>query len=176
VLGQDGPALTDIFSRIVLKLRPEETQRVNEVLRATYREYLTLERQNLEQHADDAGRTVVTIKPFPDAIARLEDRLWSQLDGVLDPRQQETARFNLRLDAMPVRAPMSLDEIVSPGFFGWGKEGARLEFWRLGTWHHWKVQTRGYEYESRGPELPTDYARFLPDPAAEATEPSSPPQ
>jgi hypothetical protein len=176
VLGPDGPALTDTFARVVLKLRPEQTERVNEILRTTYGEFLTVERQNIEQRTDDAGHTVLTINPFRDAIARLEDRLWSQLDRQLDPQQQETARLNLRLDPVPVRAGMSVADFVSPGFFGWGQEGARLEIWRVGTWHHWKVQTRGYEYEARAPNLPAEYARFAPEPAAEATDIVSPPQ
>jgi hypothetical protein len=161
VLRSDGPALTDVFAQVVLKLPPEKTERVNQILQAAYREFLTVEQQNTEKNTDDAGHTQVTIKPFPDSIARLENGLWSQLDDVLDPQQQETARLNLRLDPSPIQPPISLRDLVGPGFFGWGKEGAGLEFWRVGTWHHWKVQTRGYVYESRAPQLPDEYQRFV---------------
>lgn len=168
MMGSGGPVLTDVFAHVVLKLQPPQIEEVNEILQASYREFLAIEQQNIAQHTDDAGHTVVTIKPFPASIAKLEDGLWSQLDKTLDSRQQSVARLNVLLDPLPVQAPMSLSEIVAPGFFGWGKEGARIEIWRVGTWYHWRVQTRGYEDSSRAPQLPEEYRRFWKDASPQA--------
>src|SRR5439155_8258234 len=101
---------------------------------------------------DEAGHVVITIKAFPTEIAKQEDHLWSQLDAVLSQEQQSVARLNLKLDPPDLRVGMTVSDLVAPGFFGWAKEGARIEIWRVGTWSHWKVQTRGEEYSSRAPQ------------------------
>jgi hypothetical protein len=159
-IGPDGPVLTDVFGRVVLNLQPAQIAEVNRILQAAYREYPSLELQNSEQHTSDAGRVVVRIKPIPEAIAKLEDNLWSQLDAILDPQQQSTARLNLKLDPPDAAPGVSLSDLVRPGFFGWGKNGATIEIWRVGAWYHWETQTRGYQDSSRAPQLPEGYRRF----------------
>ena len=106
----------------------------------------------------------MTITPFPGPIARLEDRTRSQLDALLNPQQQTVARFNLRLDRPKFEPPLPFSELR---FFGWGKDGARIEIWRVGAWSHWKVQTRGREDSSRAPQLPEAYRRFWKEPATD---------
>src|SRR6185295_13340165 len=104
----------------------------------------------------------------------LKDRLWSQFDTVLNPQQQSIARLNLELDPPAVRPPIALTELVRPGLFGWGQHGAMLELWHVGTWHHWRIQTRGYEYSGSAPRLPNEYRRFWnsSDPSVEDTSTS----
>lgn len=169
VMGPSGPALTDVFARVVLELQTDQIQQVNGILKATYAEYLTVEAHHTERTVDKSGHSVIKIAPFPEKIAGLENRLWTQLDAILDVKQQSTARLNLKLDPPEVRPPIALSELVRPGFFGWGKYGANLELWQVGTWHHWKVQTRGYDDSSRAPQLPEDYRRFWKDPAGDDT-------
>jgi hypothetical protein len=161
VLGPTGPALTDAFARHVLHLEPAQIERVDMVLRAIYAESLALEAPNTEQHYDESGHLVVTIEPSPGPIAKLENRLWSQLDEILSTQQQSIARRHLQLDS-PQREHRLSGDRVRPGFFGWWKTGARIELWRVGTWYHWnvKVRTRGYEYSASDPQLPAEFRRF----------------
>ncbi len=84
-----------------------------------------------------------------------------KLDPILDTRQQSLARLNVDWHAKPFQAPMSISDIVAPGFFGWGKEGATIEIWRVGSWYHWRIRTRTYDHEASNPaELPAELARF----------------
>lgn len=162
--GPDGPKLTDAFARLSLKLSPSQTESVNKALQSSYAEFPAIEAQHTQQSTNDAGRIVVQIKPFPGAVAKLEDGLWSQLDKILDPEQQAIARRNLRLDPPEVRPPIAVSDLVRPGFFGWGKSGANIEIWRVGSWYHWKVVTRGFDHSSSGPQLPEEYRRFWKEP------------
>jgi hypothetical protein len=168
--GPDGPKLTDAFARLSLKLSPSQTESVNKVLQASYAEFPAIESQHTQQNTNDAGHIVVQIKPFPVPVAKLEDRLWSQLDEILDPEQQSIARRNLRLDPPEERPPIAVSDLVRPGFFGWGKNGAAIEIWRVGSWYHWKVATRGFDHSSSGPQLPEEYRRFWKEPMAGSTE------
>ena len=163
-MGSGGPALTDVFARWLLKLRPDQVEAVNAALQDTHRESVALEEQNAVRRTDEAGHVVTTIKPFPGPLAKLEDRLWDQLDKILDPQQQSVARLNLRLHPQLVQPPIALSEIVAPGFFGWGNDGAQIEIWRVGSWFHWRVSTRGYaDSEHREAQLPEEYRRFWTD-------------
>jgi tRNA A-37 threonylcarbamoyl transferase component Bud32 len=157
-LGPNGPALTDSFRR-VLGLSPQRAEQVNKVLEAIYMESLELEARNFSRETDDAGHVIINISPYPQQTARLEDRLWLQLDGILNTEQQSTARLNLHLHPR-TEPPVSLRDLVAPGFFGYGKSGARIELWRVGTWYHWKVQARGNTDSSSAPQLPIEYRRF----------------
>lgn len=164
VMAPNGPELTDGFAQAVLKLRPEKVEAVNVALQEAHRKYLTLEQEHSARDINDAGRVVTTIRPFPGPLSKLEDHLWSQLDAILDSSQQSIARLNLHLHPRPVQPPMALNEIVAPGFFGWGKEGAKIEIWRVGTWFHWQVSTRGYaDAEQRQAQLPDELHRFWKD-------------
>jgi hypothetical protein len=170
-LGPEGPVLTDVFGRAVLNLQPAQIAEVNKILQAAYDEYQALELQNTEQHTNDAGHIVVRIKPFPESIAKLENQLWSQLDAILDPQQQSTARLNLKLDPPELVPGTSSSDLVRPGFFGWGKDGASIEIWRVGAWYHWKTQTRGFQDSSRAPQLPEGYRRFWKEADENAVRP-----
>jgi hypothetical protein len=143
----------------VLGLSPQRAEQVNTVLKAIYKESLELEARNTSRETDDAGHVIINIKPYPQQLAKVEDRLWLQLDGILNTEQQSIARLNLNLDPR-TEAPVTLHELVAPGFFGYGKSGARIEMWRVGTWYHWKVQARGNTDSSSAPQLPIAYRRF----------------
>jgi serine/threonine protein kinase len=171
LLGPNGPELTDVFAQIVLKLQPAQIEKVNQVLQTIHLESRTLETQQVEQQFDAAGHLVNWIKPYPELIEKLKDRLWTQLDEILDTDQQSIARLNLKLDPPAVQTPIALTELVRPGFFGWGQHGAMLELWRVGTWHHWTIQTRGYESSGNGLQLPDEYRRFA-KPTDRTAEPS----
>jgi hypothetical protein len=165
IMNPEGPVLGDGFTRAALNLGPAQIVQVNSILQNTYRDFLVIERENIEQQIDDAGHTVITIKRFPAEIAKLENDLWSRLDVVLNAEQQAIARNNLKLGPVELVPGVSLNDLVRPGLFGWGNAGARIEIWRVGAWYHWKVQTRGYEYSSQGAQLPAEYQRLWKEPA-----------
>jgi len=164
IMGPKGPGLTK-DAAMWLNLKPAQVEEVNKILEDRFQEYLKLEAQNMERKTDDAGHVVITIKALPKGIAKLEDQLWSQLDNILNTQQQSWARLNLKLDPLELRPGMTLADSVRPGFFGWGRDGASIELWRVGSWSHWKVQTRGNADSSRAPELPEEYRRFWTPPA-----------
>lgn len=166
IMGSGGPVLTDAFAQWVLKLRPDQVESFNAALQDAHRDYLALEEQNTARETDAAGHFITTIKPFPGPLSQLENRLWSQLDAILDSEQQSIARLNLLLHAKPVQPPIALSEIVAPAFFGWGEHPVRIELWRVGKWYHWKVDVRGYGDSSRAPQLPEPYRRFWKEPAS----------
>ena len=159
---------------MVLKLQPAQIEEVNKILKAAYQEYPALEAQYTERQTDDAGHLIFRINPFPGPIEKLENRLWSQLDAILDPQQQSLARLNLKLDPPELRVGVTMSDLVRPGFFGWSKEGASIELWRVGAWYYWKVQTRQHEYSARAPQLPEEYRRFWKEPSV-ATPPAKQP-
>jgi serine/threonine protein kinase len=172
MLEDSVPALTEEFARNVLQLDPQQHAEVNTILQTIYERSLALEASHNECHIDDEGHLVVTIKPYPKAIAKLEDQLWSELDQKFNVQQQMLARNNLRLDAprFPSSTPIANSDLAGPDFFRWGKDGARIELWNVGSWALWNVQSRGYQYVSRAPAVPEDYRRFLrgvPKPQAE---------
>jgi DNA-directed RNA polymerase specialized sigma24 family protein len=110
-------------------------------------------------------------------LAKLRDEFVEsgKLDRILDVQQQSLARLNLKFDA-PKRAafaPVSVEDLATPNFFGWGKDGARLEPWRVGSWYHWRAQSRGSEYATSAPELPTAYRRFWKDSPHDQAEPGN---
>lgn len=145
----------------MLELDETQTDKVNKILKDSYTEYLKVELQHVEQQTVDNRHVIITIKPHAEAVAKLEDRLWSQLDAVLDSEQQRIARLNLHLDP-PEIAPGA--DLSKPALFGWSKYGAKIEIWRVGAWYHWKVETRNFAYEMQAPELPVEFRRFWKEP------------
>jgi predicted Ser/Thr protein kinase len=159
-MGADGPVLTEVFASSILKLDSTARDEVNRILQRIHHESLELERSRWERKTDEAGHLVTTIREDSAAVAALENQLWTQLDAVLSPEQQKTARLNLQLHPPPVHGSMTLSEIVSPGFFGWNSEFVKVEVWRVGTWFHWRVSTRYFTHTDSAPQLPTELRRF----------------
>ncbi|MCE9525728.1 MAG: hypothetical protein K8R36_06705 [Planctomycetales bacterium] len=163
-LGPAGPALS---ANAIgwLKLKPDQVEDVNKILQASHQDFLALEAQNTERKTDESGHIVIIVKPFPAPVAKLEDQLWLKLDGVFSAEQQSWARLNLKLNPAEVlQAGMTLRDAVCPGFFGWAKEGAQIELWKVGTWSHWKVSARNNLYTGSAPQLPEEYQRFWKEP------------
>ena len=191
VMGPSGPVLTDEFTRSVLTLEPHQIVRVNKILQSIHAESQALEARHTDRQVDDAGHIIVTVKPYPGPLAKLEDRLWTELDGVLSPAQQSVARLNLYLDRpglMVRKEGWTNAELVRSNFFGWGKGGARIEVWRVGTWYHWSVQANlpanpENPFPGAGittvvdtgsaPEPPKEYRRFWNESPKDGTAPEA---
>jgi cytochrome c-type biogenesis protein CcmH/NrfG/predicted Ser/Thr protein kinase len=171
IFGPGGPEL--IASAARFWLRPDQVAPVNKVLQESFHAYVAVEKQKMEQSRDREGHLISIIRPFPGELETLEGQLWSRLDSILDHEQQRTFRLNLQVVPREVHAGKSLEEIVRPGLFGWGTEGARVEVWREGTWFRWKVRIGRYEHTATAPQLPSEYARFWKESEKKTQAPSS---
>jgi hypothetical protein len=172
-LGPHGPKLNPAT---VDWIHPNQFEAVNKALRDSYLEYLALEKQNIDQSTDKQGHVVTVVHPLTTQLSPLESHFWSRLDAILDRDQQNVARLNLPLYPRDrtgeVRsvgsAPAPVREMVRQGIVGWGKNGARFEIWREGTWYRWKIHSV-WDYDDTAPELPDEYRRFWKEPTEEKT-------
>jgi hypothetical protein len=157
--GADGPKLA--AGGLHSSLRPDQVAPVNRALQESFRDYLNIEKRNMDQTTDEQGHLITVIRPLSKELGSLEARLWSRLDPILDREQQNIFRLNLELYTH-VRAVVgdTLSDLVRPGLFGWGQKGARIEIWREGTWFRWNVSSGNDADSSRAPELPEPYYRF----------------
>ncbi len=146
-------------------LTPEQIERVDQALQESFQEYLVIEAQNLQQSIDEQGHVITVIPPLSTELGSLENQFWTRLDSILDREQQNIFRLNLELSPPQPMAGMLLRDLVRPGFFGWGQQGARIEIWKEGAWFRWKTGTSHYENTETGPELPEEYRRFWKEPS-----------
>jgi hypothetical protein len=91
--GPTGPTLTESCAQ-TLDLKPSESLAVNDILQQAYQGYLALEASHTTRQRGD-NQLTVTIAPFHDQALAFLERLWSDLDAVLDPRKQAIARRHL---------------------------------------------------------------------------------
>jgi hypothetical protein len=162
-MDSNGPVISATFAQLS-GLSARQREEANNALQSAFREYLELEKEYSEREVNEAGHVITTIKPFPAPVAALEDRLWSQLDQILDVRQQALARHYLQMHT-PREGGHFGPQLARPGILGWGRDGCRIEIWRVGTWYHWSVTVEGFSHSSaNGPQLPTEYERFWPGP------------
>lgn len=164
-----GPALCETLSAR-LQLTSEQRDSVDRILQSTFVDYVALEAAHTNRQQQDPQRVVVHIQPFPDEFGQLADRLWNELDAVLNPQQQAMARQYLRLGAQQARPGSFLSELVIPGILGWAGEGCRVEITRQGSWTRWRIVRGSYDFSSSAPELPPALRRFAPAPQAESEE------
>jgi len=89
-----GPEGVGIGRHIVteLKLNQQQVLNVNKILRRNEREFRDLELRNTERSKNAAGHVVVTIKPFPEEMDVLMNRMWTELGAVMAPGQLATAK------------------------------------------------------------------------------------
>jgi hypothetical protein len=89
-----GPEGVGIGRRIVteLKLSKDQVQSVNRILRRDERDFRDLEIRHTERSKNAAGHVVVTIKPFPQEMDGLMNRMWTELANVLNAEQLATAK------------------------------------------------------------------------------------
>jgi hypothetical protein len=156
--GPDGPKLTVAGLRSFL--RPDQVAPVNKALQESYRDYLAIEKRYTDQSTNEQGHLITVIRPLSKELSSLEGRLWSRLDPILDGQQQNLFRLNLELYPQQAVMGATLRDLVRPGLFGWGQQGARIEIWREGTWFRWNVSSANNADSSNAPELPEPYCRF----------------
>jgi len=96
--GPEGPTLSDQCIR-TLELEPSQAVEVNNILRRACRQYFELERQNTQQYRAVDSLTV-TISPFREEAERFLEKLWADLDSILDEQKRTLARRHLPLGQM----------------------------------------------------------------------------
>lgn len=163
----EGPVLNSAGKQ-TFDLRPDQATRVNQILQSAYRSYLEAEQQHSTRTTNELGHLVITISEFPEIeIETLEADLWTQLDEVLDLDQQKRMRSNLTVHTGDGIARLG-SKRWKPGILGWGRGGARIELWKVGTWFHWNARIKVGSHATTvpsgsAPELPEEFARFWID-------------
>jgi hypothetical protein len=124
---------------------------------------LDIEQQHLTRETNELGHQVITIEAFSEQeLADLEASLWTQLDEILDVKQQGLMRYNLGVHVGEGSSQEASMHWWKPRVLGWGREGARIELWKVGTWFHWKARIRigSSMISGKAPELPPEFQRF----------------
>jgi tRNA A-37 threonylcarbamoyl transferase component Bud32 len=89
-----GPEGMGIGRRVVtaLGLNLDQTKNVNRILRRYQREFTDLEHGHTDRSSNSAGHDFVTIKPFPQEMDELMNRMWADMAAVLNPSQIAKAK------------------------------------------------------------------------------------
>ncbi|MCA9118831.1 MAG: protein kinase [Planctomycetales bacterium] len=153
------------YGKTVIGLYPNQVPPVNKVLQDVHERYLALERTKTTRSINDLGHQVITVAEYSEQeLAELESALWTEMDKLLSVEQQRTMRNNLRVYPGDNTARPSANG-WKPGILGWGRYGAEIELWKIGTWFHWKAQIQvdgriTSVPQGDAPELPVEFARF----------------
>jgi tRNA A-37 threonylcarbamoyl transferase component Bud32 len=168
----EGPVLGDLARRR-LQLSPPQEQRVDEILRATFRDYAQAERE-IWRFERLANGWSIDVRVPRGTIDALESRLWSDLDSLLTVEQQAVLRAGIRVlpaSADQIGKNVAHPDVAMPGLLGWGREEARVEVSRKGAWLEWRVASQNIQIRGAGPRLPYALKRFADEftsaPAAE---------
>jgi hypothetical protein len=146
-------------------LRGDQLPRVNEILQSSHRNYLAIEQQHTTRETNDLGHQIITIEKFSDQeLGDLDAAFWSEIDQILDVEQQGLMRNNLQVHVSD-NPLQPAGEGWRAGVFGWGRYGARIELWKVGTWFHWQARIQIDERttsmpQGKAPELPIEFSRF----------------
>jgi hypothetical protein len=119
-----------------------------EILKQGDQRYLELETSKTYWGYYSDGTLRVTIMPFPLELNQLENRVWTQLDEILDPHQEDRARH------------------VGIYRTGYGRQRVDIEMrrtdqgytWKTTTWHGGGGASMGSG--SSGPRLPKKLERY----------------
>jgi tRNA A-37 threonylcarbamoyl transferase component Bud32 len=95
VFGPEGPMLTDDCIK-TLELESSEILVLNSILQTAYEQYLELEWRHMERVYVSDSLSVI-ISPFREEAKGFLERLWADLDEVLDGRRRAIARNHLPL-------------------------------------------------------------------------------
>jgi hypothetical protein len=132
-----------------LGLYGDQLDKITDIFRAADQEYLEIEARHTRPEVLQRMRCKVTVSPFEEELKKLEDRVWLQLQTVLNfMGQMENAR-----KLLPLRGSL----------FPLGKDATTIEIVREGNEYRWrtsKLADQGPGQWFRGPQLPKEYARF----------------
>ena len=169
-MSDEGPGMNE-YGVQRYRLSAEQIPSVNKVLQSAYRSYLELEQQHATRETNELGHQVITIAKFSaQELADLEATLWTELDAILNIEQQKLMRYNFQVHVGDGYSQAS-GAAWKPKILGWGRNGARIELWKVGTWFHWDAhiqidQRSVMSPQGKAPELPTEFSRFWQEEAA----------
>jgi hypothetical protein len=165
-----GPAISELLQQR-LDLASNRIDQINEVLQEIHRDYLTIENKYAKREVVVAHQTT-TVQIPAEEFNKLQQELWSRLDALLNPHQQEVMRRSLPVTPVN-RAEASLgitvDDLVLPGVLGWGTVPAKIDVFKGGEWFEWEVSSQ--DMTSRGSERGLDprWKRFWKEPGDSST-------
>jgi hypothetical protein len=89
-----NPEGAGIGRRMVKQLRLDQDQvlNVNRIVRRSQRDFAALERHFTERTNNAAGHLLVIIKPFPQEMDELTNRMWTNLAAILNSNQLAAAK------------------------------------------------------------------------------------
>jgi predicted Ser/Thr protein kinase len=126
----------------------DQNQQIEAILRFADQEYLRLELAKTDYQVSTNTRCSVTVKPFPEELKKLEDRVWSQLETAFGKNQLEKIK--------PQMFP-------NGSLFPYGTEKVSIDIERdvnTGTWRFARLSDSGLGKSSQGGFLPEEYVRF----------------
>jgi predicted Ser/Thr protein kinase/ribosomal protein L7/L12 len=155
--GQAGPAVTERCAQ-TLDLKPSELLAVNNILQNAHRQYLELEATHTTTQRTD-NRLEVTITPFRKQALLFLERLWNDLDAVLDARKQAITRRHLPFGRM--FGTLQFGEPTATVIIS--KQGNMFDY---ETRYEWPKGSRkgGGGGEGHNSTLPPEYQRFWDEP------------
>jgi|GEM_PF-3514838 serine/threonine protein kinase len=137
-----------------LNLTADQIQVVNTIFRTTDRDYLQIEHPYADRSVDAAGHVHVTFRPLGEAdtaaFQKLEEQMWKELGGVLDPAQMESARkLNFERTLFPLTALRGVNVV---------------EIWRdpAGLYHFSDTQESGRRGETSNSRFGTNFNQVVP--------------
>jgi hypothetical protein len=147
-LGGEGPVLKDTLVQ-TLDLQTSQTDAINAILQAAYKEFLALEAQHTSIRKADDGRLRVTVSDFNKEGRAIEEHLWMQLDGSLNEQQRKLARREMS---------------VASAFGNFGAGTRTIDLWQEdGFYRHTENRKDGRSsWSSSGgaDQVPAQYKRF----------------
>jgi hypothetical protein len=130
-----------------LPLYNDQLETIKIIFRRAELEYLEMELRHTSRTANAERHLTVTIRPFPEEVSQLEERVWAKLNSILSIYNQQGAAQK----QLPARGML----------FPFGKADATIEMWQDGSWYYWKVVRDAESHEEgNGTQLPRRYQRF----------------
>ncbi|MBI5760027.1 MAG: serine/threonine protein kinase, partial [Planctomycetales bacterium] len=146
VHGDFVGALTD-----GLNLTPAQRKLLDQALQDAQQEYRQLDEKRTTAHVGDAGELQIQIKCVDSRTQhRLEDRLWSRVDALLDD-PDVAKRNHARTTARQYIRAEILFQFLS---------GADIRIHRTGTFYTWRYVSNGQANDGTGPKLPDFLQQF----------------
>jgi tRNA A-37 threonylcarbamoyl transferase component Bud32 len=132
-----------------LPLYNDQPEVLKMIFRRAEQEYLEMELRHTSRTVNNRAERhlLVTIRPFPEELSQLEERVWAKLNAIFTYYNQPGAAQK----QLPARGML----------FPFGDSNATIEMWQEGSWYYWKVIRDAETHEEgNGAQLPRRYQRF----------------
>jgi hypothetical protein len=149
-----------------LNLTPAQQKLLDQALQDAQQEYRQLDEKRTTAQVGDAGELYIQIQAVDSRTKyRLEDRLWSRVDALLDDPDITKRNQDRTTARQYIRAELLFQ------FLG----GANISIHRTGTFYTWRYTANGQANNGTGPKLPdflqeywTRYSKLLDSEAIDA--------